>query len=413
MTPIKLRTGQLHIFTDLWERSPGTNTMKPNHFNSILRRLFQRRRRESVANEITLREGAVSNAAEEPFDGTDDGWMKIAPFGSYPGSRPGRAQNFTEVEANAMVAEFSSLRGRLGRMFRGAPVYIGHPDANPAVYTDHRRLGKITDLQARADGLYGEVEWNALGQENLREGYWVYPSPRWDAPHGRAEFRPDRLISVGLTNVPRISGSEPVTNSQDFENDNQTNNDMDRKLLTEKLNLDVTATDEEILAKLTQMMSAAETAAADVATKQVAVETAENSLLTVRGELTTASGRITTLEGEVQTAREAHANSLLDTALTTGRIAKADREEWLVKLTGAQREAESNALAALKPTLNMDSLDVSGSRIQIGDAAARREAISNAVDAQMGKGLGYDEAYAAAKKDPTLKPVWDAMKTES
>ena len=111
----------------------------------------------------------------------------------------------------------------------------------------------------------------------------------------------------------------------------------------------------------------------------------------------------------MQTAREAHANSLLDTALTTGRIAKADREEWLVKLTGAQREAESNALAALKPTLNMASLDVSASRIQIGDAAARRETLSNAVDANMAKGMAYDDAYDATKKDPALKPVWDAM----
>ena len=232
--------------------------------------------RECVANSAATseREGAVSNAAEEPFDGTDDGWMKIAPFGSYPGSRPGRPQHFTEVEANAMVGEFRSLRGRLGRMFRGAPVYIGHPDKDPAVYTDHRRLGKVIDLQARPDGLYGEVEWNALGLENKREGYWVFPSPRWDAPAGRSEFRPDRLISVGLTNMPRIAASEPVTNSQDFENENQTNTDiMDRKLLTEKLGLDVTATDEEILAKLTQVLSAA----ANIATQQTAVETAETS----------------------------------------------------------------------------------------------------------------------------------------
>ncbi len=369
--------------------------------------------RECVANSAATseREGAVSNAAEEPFDGTDDGWMKIAPFGSYPGSRPGRPQHFTEVESNAMVQEFNSLRGRLGRMFRGAPVYIGHPDKDPAVYTDHRRLGKITDLQTRADGLYGEVEWNALGLENKREGYWVFPSPRWDAPHGRPEFRPDRLISVGLTNMPRIAASEPVTNSQDFESETETttDTDMDRKKLTEGLGLDVTATDEEIFAKIGTLMTAATTA--ETATTE-AVEM-KDKVETITNSLTTATGRITTLEGELKASREVLANSRLDSAVETGRITKAERAEWLTKLTGENREAESNSLTALVPKLNTTSLDVSGSRIQIGDAAARREAISNAVDAQMSRGLSYDEAYAATKKDPKLKPVWEAMKTES
>lgn len=384
--------------------------MKTKSFLPLLTALLCR---EVIANSTAaeIREDAMANAADAPIDDSADNWIKIAPYGAYPGSRPGRAQNFTEVEANAMVAEFGSLRGKAGRLFRGIPVFIGHPDANPQIYTDHRRLGKVVNLQPRGDGLYGEVEWNALGLENKAEGYWVYPSPRWDAPQGRPEFRPDRLISIGLTNMPRIANSEPVTNSLDSETETETN--MDRKSLTEKLGLDVTATDEEILAKLTRMVSAADTAAADIATRQAAVETAENSLLTVRGDLTAAAGRVTTLEGEVTQLRETHANSRIESAIASGRITKAESAAWLAKLTGDEREQEENALTALTPKLNTAALDVSGSRIQIGDAAARRETISNAVEGHMAKGLNYDEAYAATKKDPALKPVWDAMKTES
>jgi hypothetical protein len=382
--------------------------MKPKFLNSIFPARFHRR--EAVANDAE-REGAVSNAADAPIDDVQDGWVKIAPFGTYPGSKPDRPQNFTESEANSMVKEFTSLRGRLGRMFRGIPIYIGHPDKDPAIYTDHRRLGRLTDLQVRPDGLYGEPEWNALGEENLREGYWVYPSPRWDAPVGRPTFRPDRLISVGLTNMPRIADSEPVTNSS-LDTEPPTNEIMDRKLLTEKLGLDVTATDEEIFAKLAKLQSDADTAASNMVTKDKLVETAENSLTVLRTELGQAKTKITALTGELQTERETHANSLLDAAEASGRITKADRAEWLPKLTGETREAEANTLHAIAPKLNTTALDVTTSRVEIGDEKQRRETISNAVDANIAKGMDYDSAWAAAKKDPELKAVWDAMKTE-
>ena len=375
-------------------------------------------RREAQANttrDDQAREGAVSNAADAPIDDVVDGWVKIAPYGVYPGSKPGRPQHFTEVEANTMVAEFASLRGRLGRMFRGIPIYIGHPDKDPVTYSDHRRLGRFHSLAARPDGLYGEPEWNSLGDENLREGYWVYPSPRWDAPVGRKEFRPDRLISVGLTNMPRIADSEPVTNSSLDDTETPTNEIMDRKLLTDKLDLDVTATDEEILAALAKLMSDAATADAKTQEAAAATTDAINSKAekeTVACSLTTALGRIRTLEGDLQTTREAHANSLLDIAISSGRITLADRAEWLPKLTGDARETEANTLLAIKPTLNTQPLDVSQSRVQIGDEKQRRETISNAVEGHIAKGMSYDEAWAAAKKDPALKAVWEGMKTE-
>jgi hypothetical protein len=385
--------------------------MKTKFFN-----IFHRR--EAVTNEVP-REGDISNAADAPIDDvTEDRWVKIAPFGTYPGSKPDRPQHFHEEEANAMVREFSSLRGKLGRLFRGVPIYIGHPDKHPQIYTDHRRLGRFTDLQVRPDGLYGEAEWNSLGEENLKEGYWVFPSPRWDAPEGRPEFRPDRLISVGLTNMPRIAASEPVTNSiLDDETQTDTTTEMDRKLLTDKLGLDVTATDEEILAKIALLMSEDETAKATLTDKvtqmETKVETAENSLTVARANLQTANGRIAALETEINAGREALANSQLDAAVQSGRITAAERAAWLPRLTGEARESEANALMAMQPKYNTRSLDVTKQRQEIGDEKARRETIANAVDSIMrDKGVGYDEAWTMAKKDPALKPVWDAMRTE-
>ena len=381
------------------------------------------------------RESALANSADTPIDGmaANDNWIKIAPYGTYPGSRPGRMQHFTTTEANTMVAEFRSLRGKTGRLFRGIPVYIGHPDQNPEIYTDARRLGRITDLQARPDGLYGEVNWNDLGEQNQREGYWVYPSPRWDAPAGGREFRPDRLISVGLTNTPRITDSEPVCNSDDSETESDSitpPNIMDRKLLTDKLGLDVTATDEEIMAALDALI-------ADAADEEKAETTAEEKAETTPGKpgetelanaacakakgekdaiacsLTVAEGKIVSMAAELQASREAHANTLLDAAEAKGSITRADRPLWLPRLTGDSRVAEANALAAIRPTLNTTSLDVSSSRMAIADERTRRETIANAVGVIMReKSMTYHEAWNLAKQDPTLKSVWEGMKTE-
>jgi Mu-like prophage I protein len=369
--------------------------------------------REAVTNDEP-REDAICNSEIGSTD--EEGWVKIATYGVHPGSVKGRDQHFFEEDANAVVAEFNSLRGQLGRMFRGIPIYIGHPDTRPDLYTDHRRLGRYTDLQTRADGLWAKEELNSLGMENKREGYWMYPSPRWDAPAGRPRFRPTRLISVGLTNSPRLLGSEPVANSTldaETKEETKTNTIMDRKLLCEKLGLDVTATDEEILAKIETLNSAAADAEAKLTVKAGEMETVKTEKDEMANSITTLTGRVTALEGELRTERETVANGLLDAAVKDGRITQADRASWHTRLTGDKREEEANALAGLKPAMNTKSIDVAKSRVEIGDEKGRRETIANAVDAIMKeKGVGYDDAWLLAKKDPALKPVWDAMRSE-
>jgi hypothetical protein len=112
-------------------------------------------KRESIANS-DAREAAVANAFSEtePMEESSDGWFKVSPYGVFRGKTPGRPQHFSEDAAKRMVSEFNSLRGKLGRMFRGVPIYIGHPDVDPTIWTDDRRLGKVTQLEARADGLW-------------------------------------------------------------------------------------------------------------------------------------------------------------------------------------------------------------------------------------------------------------------
>lgn len=390
--------------------------MKAKPKNYIIVYLLEKLRREECHNVSAIdwadRVEECHNVDEANALTEEDGWFKVSPYGEFPGKIPGRMQKFGKPEAERMVSHFNSLAGRLGRMFRGIPIYIGHPDVDRSLWPDERRLGKVQELQARGDGMWARGEWNALGRENIENGYWIYPSPRWDAPHGSAEFRPDRLLSIGLTNMPRIAESEPVANAYDAadvtsasdgekavqnenpdaENPQSESTIMDRKLLIEKLGLAAEATDEEILAKL------------DAVLKENA-----DMAATEKAKLDAEADKKTAVD-EVAAARQETANARVDLAIAEGRIALADRDAWVGRLTGDNRESEANALSAIKPKLNTGAITLEKARSEIGDEAQRRETIANAVAAVQKEGKTYKEAFAAVRADPKFKDIFAAMK---
>lgn len=362
------------------------------------------------------RRQALANTIGEPIE---DGWFKVSPYGSFRGSVPGRDQVVGDAQAKAMVSEFNSMRGKLGRLFRGIPIYIGHPDADPTTYPDQRRLGKVVELERRSDGLWAKPEWNSLGKENLDEGFWMFPSPYWDAPAGRANFEPDRLISIGLTNTPRIPTSEPVANSQDT-------NIMDRNTLIELLNLPAEATDEEIMAALNALITkvnegdeAAREELEDIEALQnslteatTAREAAENSLSTVTGERDQLSRRADQADVDLLALRESYANTLLDAAVEDGRIEGHEREALANQFT-TDFETAKTALIARKPQLNTAALNLERSRREVSDEQARREKVANAVGKLMNEdpNLSYLDAHSRVKNDPEMAKVFEEMKS--
>jgi len=139
---------------------------------------------------------------------TGEEWEQVTPWGNFPNEKG--LQRVTPVQGRALVAAFNAQAEKSGNSFRGVPIYIGHPDVDPRVYTDHRRIGKIKDLSVRADGLYALVAWNDLGTKNKEEGYAVYPSAVWAFKRvGGGVIEPFELVSVGMTNVPVIKGVAP------------------------------------------------------------------------------------------------------------------------------------------------------------------------------------------------------------
>lgn len=156
-----------------------------------------------VANLPDCLVGAVNERPIEPGE-----WQQITPWGKFPNSQG--AQNLTRQAGEAMVVAFNTLAGRLKNAWRGIPIYVGHPDVSPKEYPDKRRYGKIEALEARPDGLYAKPAWNSLGQENLDQGFYIYPSGVWSCVKERdGSITPKELLSVGLTNWPNIETSKP------------------------------------------------------------------------------------------------------------------------------------------------------------------------------------------------------------
>ena len=61
--------------------------------------------------------------------------------------------------AKQMERSFATVAARASRLFAGAPMFIGHPDVPQFAnqFTDRKAYGWIMALEARPDGLYGDL----------------------------------------------------------------------------------------------------------------------------------------------------------------------------------------------------------------------------------------------------------------
>ena len=273
--------------------------------------------------------GAAANDAALPSQTSDaaENWIRVTPYGEFPNASG--LQICDRTAADRMVKHFHSLTGRVGRLFRGLPIYVGHPDYPPVVddYPDKTVYGHINTLEARADGLYGSPNWSNEGKAMVNEKDFLYPSPHWrmEPVHARAgAFRPVRLVSVGLTNNPNIQG-DPLP-AQNAQLPNPVPTHMQLATFLNLLSLPADSTDEQIAARILQLKTDAE---ARVAAEQ----------------------KTTAANARAHSAEQARNETLITIAINDGRITAADRPTWEQSLA-QDFSIGSRDLAALRPALN-------------------------------------------------------------
>ena len=314
--------------------------------------------------------GAAVNTALPPCPN----WIRLTPYGEFPNSTG--LQICDRLAADRMIKHFHSLTGRVGRLFRGLPIYVGHPDYPPAVddYPDKTVYGHINALEARPDGLYGKSDWTDEGKSMVNEKDFLYPSPHWrmEPVPGRPEaFRPIRLVSVGLTNNPNIPGDPiPAQNALPLSPPTITATTSNMQLATflELLSLPADATDDQITARLHQ--------------------------------LKTDSAALPAANTRAASAEHSRNATLVTAAINEGRLTPADRPAWEQSLA-ADFPIASRDLAALRPALNTTA--------RVAALGARRDEMGVDINGI----TAINEAVAREMKDsanPDRNKAWSIVK---
>ena len=294
---------------------------------------------------------------------------RLCEYGNYPGTDALNGQPITQIvdreAGETMAANFNSLGHKIALFFKGTPIYEGHADdaewlkKNPG----HKAsaVGRIKAIECEDDGIYVTSVLNSDGVALLSGDAPKYSghSPFWrlvPVAGKPAHFRPVLLWSDALTNNPNIMTStialnalglgempdvqtSPESQAEPGETENQ---DTDMQLTPEALAAlgfapDATPSNDEISAAIVQMSGANETAEADKA----GADTALNA----------ANSRATLLDTELKLVRETAVTTVLGAAVADGRITEADKPAWTNALnTSFATEAEK--LARLMPVLN-------------------------------------------------------------
>ena len=377
---------------------------------------------------------AVINA-EDPLPE----WIQLAPLGEWPTRDRKNVQVFNAEACAQMVQWFDFWPRRVARLMgvNAVPVWVGHPDFDPKTWPERKQVGHVAKLEARDDGLWGNVIWNANADEALRKEGHKFPSVAVDCDDaGDGKLNPVMLMSVGMWHKPNIKSVQSVVNAQaETEDDQDEKNDetqtnaetaMLNKLLTALREAGIIKEGDDEDSVLVQIGSLKETleyyredkarmkARADkMRTAMNAGEEIEDADLddAVITALNAERDRASALEGEVTQLRTAVHDTEINAAIETGRITEADRADWLTQLNAAEDSTPVlERLRALKLQLNTASIGALGRNKPALTAVQRQTALNAWVNDYMAaKGCDYDQAWAASKVDPETKGIHEAM----
>lgn len=348
----------------------------------------------------------------------------LIPYGDHP--HKNGIQRFTQAHAETMVSNFNSLLGKLGRLFGGLPVYIGHPD-DPAFSNQHqdaKSYAWIMGMEARPEGLALIPKWSKPGEEIISNAHYKWFSPRWackeiSRENGKAILAPIRLISVGLTNMPQIAGIAPLANEElsegttPAEEPKEKTMDLLKRLLA-ALGMAESASEDELCAYVTEMKAAltklvqsidARWRAEDAARMATSNVSTEDQLAQVFAAADAAASAVTAANtaleaerGALTAERTARHELLVSNAIASGRITPAQKDQWLSDLA-ANFEAKSVELSNMQPTLHVTPITGSlGTRKP--EIQTSREKVLTLVNQRMtDHSEDYETAFAAVRKE--------------
>lgn len=313
--------------------------MKTNLFNRLLSRIDGHRPPlQLVANTV---ETILANAADggSPFAILQpDGFL--VPYGEFPHKQG--LQLFDRVAAEGIVAAHNSALSKIVRHFGGGsyPVYVGHPDLPGSKDSDKRAYGWIENLTVADNGLHLSVKWSDAGRELVENAHFKFYSPLWWTKKVKGGIRPVALKSMGLTNDPNIpvpalanEAEEEEVREENLEHETENEQPMNKELLV-ALGLEDGATPEAAVAKITELTTAANEAAARVTELETAngkITELETARTEAETQATAANEKITGLEAGLRGAVNGHVMR----AALEGKITPAEAEAKTTEILAA------------------------------------------------------------------------------
>jgi len=333
-------------------------------------------------------------------------------------------QRFTRENAQAFVADFKSLWGRVKRAVSGKSIYLGHPDAPRFArqFPDKTPRGAIADMEAGETAFRFRPILTEQGTADVERGYREF-SPNWGvtpvslARDGTLVVSPVVLTSIGLVRQGNIPGLSLTNAATAATTEHQENTNMPQWLIDLLIGAGLLkagqAGEDTARTALANHFTAHETTVQALGTikEQVAALTTEKTTLvnSVSAEKTRADTAGAALEAE----RKERATLLVAAAVSDGRVPAADKEAKITALcNAADFAAAATALAALKPALRTTSrlASASGARSAL-DATARQGQVIALVNARMGQTHeDYATAFAAVQADPLHGALFGVMK---
>lgn len=367
-------------------------------------------KRTKLANEAGS-EGMVGIANEWRDGAFADGaqWICLSPLGDFPHARG--TQRIDKGAVEAMANQFNSfLSGAKRALFGGVPFYIGHPDVPGMAneFPDRKAYGWVKALEARSDGLHGQIEWSEPGKQLLANKHYKYFSPYWDAKvvgleNGKTVYQPTTLLSVGLTNQPNLP-VKPLANERKED-------EMQLPILIALLGLANTASEQEATTEINRL----KTEAGKVKDLTGDKTSLANEKASAETKATEAEKKAKDLETKLANVAAQRMKLAIDLAVKEGKIAPGEREDWTAKLAN-DFEAGLKALGEKKPTLKTEPIKGLGSRRETlaNDAMTRSEKVQALVRKEMKEtGADYASAFQSVRMANTalFEEMHDSLKS--
>ena len=258
---------------------------------------------------------ALAAAIDLPDSADAPEWVHLLP------SADGEIQTYDQ-RGPYKVSDLAAVIAASMQSERGMPIDENHAtDVAMAVGGAAPARGWITELQARADGLWGKVRWTNAGKELMSDRAYRGLSPVFNHT---ADNVITRVLRASLTNKPNLMGLTSL-NTENFP--------MNLAATAKALGLGDDASEEAILAAIGKLKIPADAPALQTAMAEIGVAlgiqggdpalilAAAKSAKTTDGTITALQAELTKVGGELNTLRTEGATDKA-TTFVDGEIAK-------------------------------------------------------------------------------------------